>query len=167
VVRELFFGWDHGGRQCWGVRKSNRVPEHKNREQERTSHEGQGDNESMKTSTHLKSCESLYTCPRTPFYRETKGLFHSKITLESRNILCMNMYMNVFYIPWFAGLISYIYEPATSSHFKPVLFGETSLTWLPVNLGSFIHEIHHSSRFLNGDFPRFPNSAGCWFPDFR
>jgi hypothetical protein len=32
----------------------------------------------------LQSCESLYTCPRTPFYRDTKGLLHSEITLESR-----------------------------------------------------------------------------------
>jgi hypothetical protein len=32
----------------------------------------------------LQSRESLYTCPRTPFYRETKGLLHSEITLESR-----------------------------------------------------------------------------------
>jgi hypothetical protein len=29
-----------------------------------------------------KNCESIYTCPRTPFYRETKGLLHSKNTLE-------------------------------------------------------------------------------------
>jgi hypothetical protein len=29
--------------------------------------------------------------------------------------------MNVFYIPWFAGLISYIYKPATSSHSQPGL----------------------------------------------
>jgi hypothetical protein len=32
----------------------------------------------------LQSCEPLYTCPRTPFYRDTKGLLHSEITLESR-----------------------------------------------------------------------------------
>jgi hypothetical protein len=32
------------------------------------------------------------------------------------------VHINVFYIPWFAGLISYIYKFATSSHFKPRLF---------------------------------------------
>jgi hypothetical protein len=32
----------------------------------------------------LKSSESLYTCPRAPFYRETKGLLHSENTLESK-----------------------------------------------------------------------------------
>jgi hypothetical protein len=26
----------------------------------------------------------LYTCPRAPFYRETKGLLHSESTLESK-----------------------------------------------------------------------------------
>jgi hypothetical protein len=31
--RELFFGWNHSGRQCWGVQKSDRVPEHKSQEQ--------------------------------------------------------------------------------------------------------------------------------------
>jgi hypothetical protein len=30
----------------------------------------------------LKSCEPFYTCPHAPFYRETKGLLHSKNTLE-------------------------------------------------------------------------------------
>jgi hypothetical protein len=30
----------------------------------------------------LKSCESFYTCPHAPFYRETKGLLHSDNTLE-------------------------------------------------------------------------------------
>jgi hypothetical protein len=43
-----------------------------------------GDRESPKACTRLKSCESLYTCPRAPFYRETKGLLHFEITLKSR-----------------------------------------------------------------------------------
>jgi hypothetical protein len=42
----------------------------------------------------------------------------------------VNMYMNVFYITWFAGLISYIYKPATSSHAKPRFFEVVSLTCL-------------------------------------
>jgi hypothetical protein len=31
-----------------------------------------------------KVVNPLYICPRAPFYRETKGLLHSEITLESR-----------------------------------------------------------------------------------
>jgi hypothetical protein len=48
-----------------------------------TIHE-RGDKESPRDCSRLKSCESLYTCPRTPFYRETKGLLHSENTLESK-----------------------------------------------------------------------------------
>jgi hypothetical protein len=43
-----------------------------------------GDKESPKAYTHLKSYETLYTCPRAPFYKETKGLLHSENTLESK-----------------------------------------------------------------------------------
>jgi hypothetical protein len=76
-----------------------------------------GDKESPKDCSHLKSCVSFYTCPRAPFYRETKELLHSENTLLNlRNIPNVNMYTNAFYIPRFAGLISYIYKPATSSH---------------------------------------------------
>jgi hypothetical protein len=42
------------------------------------------DKESPKDCSRLKSCESLYTCPRAPFYRETKGLLHFENTLESK-----------------------------------------------------------------------------------
>jgi hypothetical protein len=41
-----------------------------------------GDKESPKDCSSLKSCESFYTCPGGPFYRETKGLLHSENTLE-------------------------------------------------------------------------------------
>jgi hypothetical protein len=80
-----------------------------------------GDKESPKACTHLKSCEALYTCPRAPFYKDTKGLLHSEIPSNLRNIPSVNMDMNVFYIPWFAGLISYIYQATTSSHVQPRL----------------------------------------------
>jgi hypothetical protein len=42
------------------------------------------DKESPKAGTHLKSCESIYTCPHAPFYREMKGLLHSENTLEPK-----------------------------------------------------------------------------------
>jgi hypothetical protein len=44
--------------------------------------DARGDKESPKDCSSLKSCESLYTCPRAPFYREMKGLLHSENTLE-------------------------------------------------------------------------------------
>jgi hypothetical protein len=69
---------------CWGSQKSKGIPEHKSLEQEHKSREELGDKESPKACPHLKSCESLYTCPCAPFYRETKGILHSENTLESR-----------------------------------------------------------------------------------
>jgi hypothetical protein len=85
--RKLFIRLDHGGRQCWGVRKSDGIPEHKWKEILELAHERiqeWGDKESPKVWFHLKSCKTLFTCPRTTFYSETKGLLHFKITLESR-----------------------------------------------------------------------------------
>jgi hypothetical protein len=67
-----------------GVEKLVGVPEHKNYEIQHTIHERQGDKESPKARTHLKSCEPLYTCPCAPFYRKTKGLLHSENILESK-----------------------------------------------------------------------------------
>jgi hypothetical protein len=56
-----------------------------NTSQEQKSQEPRkGDKESPKACTHFKSCESFYTCPHAPFYRETKGLLHSENTIESK-----------------------------------------------------------------------------------
>jgi hypothetical protein len=65
-----------------------KIPEHRRREYTNVQvwnivHE-RGDKESPKDCSCIKSCESLYTCPRVPFYRETKGLLHSENTLESK-----------------------------------------------------------------------------------
>jgi hypothetical protein len=46
------------------------------------SDDARGDKESPKDSSSQKSCESFYTCPHAPFYREMKGLLHSENTLE-------------------------------------------------------------------------------------
>jgi hypothetical protein len=98
---------------------------------------------------------------------ETKGLLHFEITLESREYSsCEHVHECLLHIV-ICGANFNICKTATSSHFKPGLLGDASLTWLPLNLRSFIHEIHHSSRFPNEGFSRFPNSAGSWFPDFR
>jgi hypothetical protein len=74
-----------------GIRRLGRVPrtqEYNNTEctnvQVRNTIHKRGDKESPKYCSRLKSCESLYTCPRAPFYRETKVLLHSENTLESK-----------------------------------------------------------------------------------
>jgi hypothetical protein len=51
-----------------------------------------------------------------PFIGRRRDFYIPKIPSKLRNIPSVNMYMNVFYISWLAGLISYIYKPATSSH---------------------------------------------------
>jgi hypothetical protein len=64
-----------------------RIPEHKRRKstnvQVKVTNDARGDKESPKDFSCIKSCESLYTYPRAPFYREMKGLLHSENTLES------------------------------------------------------------------------------------
>jgi hypothetical protein len=60
-----------------GSERSDRIPKHMVLEQE-SQELRKGDKESPKARTCLKSCEHLYTCPRTPFYRETNGLFTSR-----------------------------------------------------------------------------------------
>jgi hypothetical protein len=67
-------------------KKSVGIPEHE-RERDRTvntfkdSGNTKGDQESPTSGTDFQSNESIYTCPHTPFYRETKGLLHSENTL--------------------------------------------------------------------------------------
>jgi hypothetical protein len=40
------------------------------------------DNSSPGRLHKFQRSESIYTCPRAPFYRETKGLLHSQNALE-------------------------------------------------------------------------------------
>jgi hypothetical protein len=113
-------GWG-SNRQCQllGVSENpDKIPEHKRRMyanvQVKVTDDVRGDKGSPKDCSCLKSCESFYTCPRAPFYREIKGLYIPKTPSNSKNIPSVNMYTNVFYI-------LYIYKPATSSHAKPRL----------------------------------------------
>jgi hypothetical protein len=46
--------------------------------------DARGDKESPKDYSSLKGCESFYTWPHAPFYREAKGLLRSESTLESK-----------------------------------------------------------------------------------
>jgi hypothetical protein len=87
VASSGFFGWNTVGANVGGrSEKSDGVPEH--RSSEHWSHKSRklrkGDKESPKVYTHLKSCESLYTCPRAPFIGRRRDFLHSENTLESR-----------------------------------------------------------------------------------
>jgi hypothetical protein len=72
------------GANVGGPEKSEGVPKHVSYEGRHAIHESQGDKESPKVCTRLKSCEPLYTCARAPFYRETNGLLHFENTLGSK-----------------------------------------------------------------------------------
>jgi hypothetical protein len=47
-----------------------------------------------------------------PFIGRRSDFDIPRIPSNLENIPSVNTYLNVFYIPWFAGLISYIYKPA-------------------------------------------------------
>jgi hypothetical protein len=105
-----------------------------------------------------------------PFIGRRRDFFIPKIPSNLRNILSVKSYTNVFYTPWFTGLISYIYKPAISSHFKPRLL--RCRLWL----GSFLipesltHENHRSLYLPNQDFTRssnFADSRTSLIPDSR
>jgi hypothetical protein len=86
--RELFFGWNTVGANVGVSENPDKIPEYRRREwtnvQVNVTNDVRGDKESPKDCSYLKSCECFYTCPRAPFYRETKGLLHSESTLESK-----------------------------------------------------------------------------------
>jgi hypothetical protein len=56
-----------------------------------------------------------------PFIGRRRDFYIPRLPSNLENIPSMNKYMNVFYIPWFTRLISYIYKPAISSHLEPGL----------------------------------------------
>jgi hypothetical protein len=56
-----------------------------------------------------------------PFIGRRMDFYIPTIPSNLGNIPNVNMHTNVFYIPWFTGLISYIYKLGTSSHLKPGL----------------------------------------------
>jgi hypothetical protein len=104
-----------------------------------------------------------FTCALAPpFIGIQRDFYIPRLPSNLKNIPSVNMFINVFYIPWFPGLISYIYKPTTSSHFKPELFEMTSLTWPSSNLPSFVHEDHHSSIVPNWDFQQFAGFPASW-----
>jgi hypothetical protein len=98
------FQLKHGGRQCWGVSENlDKIPEHKRRIctniQVKVVNDVRGDKGSPKDYSCLKSCESFYTCPHAPFYRETKGLLHSDNTLELKEYSqCEHIHKCLFHL---------------------------------------------------------------------
>jgi hypothetical protein len=116
----LKLAWGHVS-NLLGVRKSDGVPEHKIPEQTLESKNNEGGQGIPKVYLRLKSCEPFTCALEPPFIERRMDFYIPRLPSNLENIPSVNMYMNVFYIPWFAELISYIYKPSTSSHFKPGL----------------------------------------------
>jgi hypothetical protein len=85
--REFLFRLRHGGRQCWGDTRKIRITTQTRVKFSTRSSTQLGRKETVMlsaTSTSPKKSESVYTCPRAPFYRETEGLLHTDNTLGLR-----------------------------------------------------------------------------------
>jgi hypothetical protein len=102
-----------------------------------------------------------------PFIGRRREFYIPRLPSNLRNIPNVNTYKNVFYILWFVGLISYIYKPATSSHFKPGLLKRRLWLGFFLTPKALIHENHHSLWLSNWDSTRFPNFADSLFPELR
>jgi hypothetical protein len=135
-----------------GDQKPDGVPKHKIPERTRESYESyeeKGDNKSLKACIRLKSCEPLYTCSRAPFYRETKGLLHSEIALESKEYSQCEHVHECLLHPVICEA-NFIHSQACHQFTLGTrTFEVTSLTWILLDLRSFIHENHRLSRFPN------------------
>jgi hypothetical protein len=84
-----------------------------------------------------------------PFIGRRRDFYIPRLPLNLGNNTSVNMYMNVFYIPWFAELISYIYKVATRSHLEPRLL--VPLLWP----SSFMIFALYLRRFAGRQLPRF------------
>jgi hypothetical protein len=101
----------------------------------------QGISESL--YSHQKLWIILHVPLSPSFIGRQTDFYIPRLPLNLKNIPNVNMYMNVFWIPWFEGLISHIYKPDTCSHLKPGLLGQRP--WLQ----PFIHENSQSQRSSN------------------
>jgi hypothetical protein len=91
-----------------------------------------------------------FTCafePHPTFTGRRRDFYILRLPSNLGNIPSVNMYMSVFYIPWFAELISYIYKLATRSHL------ESGLLALLLWLGSFMTSTPSSRRFAGKQLP--------------
>jgi hypothetical protein len=159
---------------CWHVRKPAGVPEHKSYEAgpQTRAHESRKVRRqriSERLCTPQKLWILLYVPSRPPFVGRRRNFYILRLLSNLMNIPNVNTYKNVFYISWFAGLISYIYNPATSSHFKSGLLKRH--LWLassrtPKSSFTKISALC-DSRIKTPPDSRFPNFADSWSSEWR
>jgi hypothetical protein len=121
------------------------------------------DKESPKDISHLKSCDCFYTCPRAPFYRETKGVLHFENTPRTQGIFLM----------WTCTCMSFTSHTFTSLplvHTQNPDFLRRRI-WLCFLL---VRESYHSGNLRapwlpnlsSSRFPNFADSRFLWFRRF-
>jgi hypothetical protein len=143
---------------CWGVRKSEGISEHNVPWEANESKTKRG--QRIPDVLASKVVNPFTRALRPPFIGRRRDFYIPRSPSNLENIPSVNTYMNVFYIPWFAELISHIYKPATCTHFKLGLFEMTSLTWSLADPQSLIHEDLRSSGPTNQDSLSFPKFTG-------
>jgi hypothetical protein len=140
------------------------IPKHERKEnrhvQFKYTDDAKGDKESPKGCSSLKICECFYTCPRSPFYRETKGLLHFENTPRTQGISLV----------WTCTWMLFTYHTFTSPplvHTPNPDFLRRRL-WLgfPLIRESSHPRNLHTSWHPNSNFSKFPNFADFRFRDF-
>jgi hypothetical protein len=110
------------GANVGGVRKSDGIPEHRVLERAHVGKNERGDKRNPWKSVSTSKVVNPFTCAlEPPVIGRRRDFYIPRIPSNLKNILNVNMYMNVLDIPWFVGLISHIYKPGTYSHLKPGL----------------------------------------------
>jgi hypothetical protein len=124
---ELCIGWDHSGRQCWGPENRKGPPNTNGVRFPNKYTQVCKSAESRNLRKSILASKVVNTLHVPSFIGRRRDFYLPRLPSNLENIPSVNIYMNVFYISWFAELISYIYKPTTRSHLEPRLLA--SLLW--------------------------------------
>jgi hypothetical protein len=120
-----------------GVRKSDRIPNTRFHSEGMKVRTREGTKNPRKSVSASKDVNPFTRALEPPFIGRRRDFYIPRLPSNLKNIRGVNMYMNVFYISWFTGLISHNYKPATYSHLKPRLLAppfDSAHSWLPLHI---------------------------------
>jgi hypothetical protein len=162
--RELFFSWDHGGRQCWGVRKSDGILEHKIPEQTPESRNREGTRNPQKSILVSKVVNPFTRALEPPFIGRRRDFYIPRLPSNLENIPSVNTYMNVFYIPWFVGLISSFTSLPLVHTLNTDFWGDVFdlVSHRPSKLGSWRSPLVEISELRFLELPEFREFMNSW-----
>jgi hypothetical protein len=144
---------------CWGCPKIRMTPPNTSSRKVKTfmyTDDAEGDQESPRDCSHLKSCECFYTCPRTPFYREMKGLLHFENTPRTQGIFLVWTCTWMFFTSHKFTSLPLVHTP------NPDFLRRRLWICFPLIRESPHPGNLHTSWLSNSNFGKFPN-----FADFR